>query len=91
MFLTTRDEMVQYYTTNPSVPARVDITAADIGMGDNENFAKMIEMASGIYFWPDNCMSSDAANLYYTFPCQVLVGNMTPMELAEMLDEAQED
>ena len=44
-----------------------------------------------IYFWPDNCMSSDACNIYYSFPCQVLVGNMTPMELAQRIDDAQED
>ena len=88
-FLTSRDELIRYYTQTPAVPIRPDITAEDIGMADNELFAKLVGMSEGVYFFPDNCLSLDAVNLYYTMPAQVLVGNMTPMELAEMMDEAQ--
>ena len=90
-FLVSHDEMVEYYKANPSVPARKDITAEDIGLADDPLFARMVGMAGGTYYWPDNCLSPDAANVYYQFPCQVLVGNMTALELAEMLDEAMED
>lgn len=90
-FLTSRDELIKYYTQTPAIPIRSDITASDIGQEDNPLFAKMMDMSAGIYYWPDNCLSLDAANIYYSMPAQVLVGNMTAMELAEMMDEAQMD
>lgn len=90
-FLLSRDEMIEYYKASPRVPIRTDITAEDIGVTDDELFQISTEMSAGIYYWPDNCLSTDAGNIYYSLPAQVLVGNMTAMELAEMMDEAQLD
>lgn len=80
-FLLSRDEMVSMYTKNTAIPIRTDITAADIGRTDDPYFAQAVEMAGGLYFWPDNCLSADVVNIYCSLPCQVLVGNMSLDEL----------
>lgn len=91
-FLASKEIMLTHYQAIPSVPLRTDITAEDIGVADDPIFKKCIEMSSSIYYWPDNCLSADAGNIYYSnMPSQVLVGTMTPMELAEMMDDAQAD
>lgn len=73
------------------VPIRTDITAADIGRTDDPYFAQAVEMAGGLYFWPDNCLSADVVNIYCSLPCQVLVGNMSLDELTRAMDDAQLD
>lgn len=73
------------------IPIRTDITAADIGRTDDPYFAQAVEMAGGLYFWPDNCLSADVVNIYCSLPCQVLVGNMSLDELTRAMDDAQID
>ena len=90
-FLLSRDEMVSMYTKNSAIPIRTDITAADIGRTDDPYFAQAVEMAGGLYFWPDNCLSADVVNIYCSLPCQVLVGNMSLDELTRAMDDAQLD
>ena len=90
-FLLSRDEMVSMYTKNTAIPIRTDITAADIGRTDDPYFAQAVEMAGGLYFWPDNCLSADVVNIYCSLPCQVLVGNMSLDELTRAMDDAQLD
>lgn len=91
-FMATKEIMISHYKAIPSVPIRTDITAEDIGKDDDPIFKKCIEMSSSIYYWPDNCLSVDAGNIYYSnMPSQVLVGAMTPLELAQMMDDAQAD
>ena len=90
-FLLSRDEMVSMYTKNTAIPIRTDITAADIGRTDDLYFAQAVEMAGGLYFWPDNCLSADVVNIYCSLPCQVLVGNMSLDELTRAMDDAQLD
>lgn len=90
MFLSSKDEMVEFYKQRVAIPLRTDITAEEIGQGDDPLYAKCVQMADSIYYYPDNCISSDAAAVYYKMLCQVLVGNMTPMELALEMDNAQE-
>lgn len=91
-FMASKEIMITHYQAIPSVPIRTDITAEDIGKADDPIFKQCVEIASSIYYWPDNCMSVDAANIWYSnMPSQVLVGAMTPLELAQMMDEAQAD
>lgn len=90
-FLSSYDETLAYYKTSPGIPARTDITAEDIGMAEDPVFVQASEMAKNIYFWPDNFMSSDVTNVFRTFASQVLVGQVSPQEFAEMMDEAQLD
>jgi ABC-type sugar transport system, periplasmic component len=84
-----RDELIEYYKGYPTVPHRKDITAEDIGKTSDPIFSKLISWKDDISYWPDNCLSSEAGAVYQKFACQVLVGNMTPKELAKKMDEAQ--
>lgn len=90
-FLLSRDEMIRYYTVAPEVPIRTDITAEDIGAADDKFLAIATEMSAGISYWPDNNLNADVANVYYSMPGQVLVGNMSVDELTQMMDEASLD
>lgn len=89
-FLTSKDEFIKYYSTKGSIPVRSDITAEELNRTD-PLYPFLNEMAKDVYYWPDNCMSQDAANVFYAQLNQVLVGKLAPEELARMLDEAQED
>lgn len=84
-----RDELIEYYKGYPTVPHRKDITAEDLGKVNDPIFSKLLSWKDDISYWPDNCMSSEAGAVFQKFACQVLVGNMTPQELAKKMDEAQ--
>ena len=85
-----KDELIEFYKKYPTVPHRKDITAEDMGKGNDEIFKKMLSWKDDISYWPDNCMSSEAGGVFQKFASQVLVGNITPKELAQKMDEAQE-
>lgn len=91
-FLASRENLIMFSQHNPGVPLRTDISAEEVGLADDPIYSKLVSVASSIYYWPDNCLSVDAGNVFYSdMPSQVLIGAMTPLELAQMMDEAQTD
>lgn len=89
-FLCTKEEMTEYNKGKSGIPSRLDLDMNEIGR-DDPLFPEIVAMTKDIYYWPDNCMSLDAANVIYAQLGQCMVGNITPDELLQMLDEAQEE
>lgn len=87
--VTSKEEMMEYYQPSPGIPMRTDISLEDLGKADDALFSKVFDLRENIIYWPDNCMSAEAAGVFPQFAAQVLVGNMTPMEFAQKMDEAQ--
>lgn len=87
--VTSKEEMTEFYQINPGIPMRTDITLEDLGKADDALFSKVFELRENIIYWPDNCMSAEAGGVFPQFASQVLVGNMTPLEFAQKMDEAQ--
>ncbi|GHU65659.1 sugar ABC transporter substrate-binding protein [Spirochaetia bacterium] len=86
--LTSKSEQVSYCTVNFMIPARTDITPAEIGRADNPYFNEMASWIPSIYYWADNCMDSVYATLFYNEPVNVLVGRISPRDFAARLDAA---
>jgi maltose-binding protein MalE len=88
--LMSKYELTEYLKVLYGVPARTDITAADLGRDNDPLFQEMVSWAADIYFWPDNCMDSDYQSIFYDLPNQVLVGNMTVDEFIRRMDAVKE-
>jgi ABC-type glycerol-3-phosphate transport system substrate-binding protein len=86
--LVSREEQIEFYKAFFMIPSRLDVATADIGRSNDLIFNKLVSWAKDVYFWPDNCMDAKFLDIYYSMPSQVLIGNMTPRELAVRMDQA---
>jgi ABC-type glycerol-3-phosphate transport system substrate-binding protein len=89
--LMSRDELTEYLKVLYGIPARIDISAEDMGRNQDPLFEKMVSWAADIYYWPDNCMDADYQTVFYDLPSQVLVGNMTVDEFIRRMDAVKEE
>ena len=89
-YITSKEEMIEYYKISPGIPMRTDITVEEIGLADDPLYTEAIGLRSNIVYWADNVMSAEAASTFSQFASQVLVGNMTVEDLARQMDESQQ-
>lgn len=86
-FLSSKKETVIWDKLSGNLPIRKDVTAAEIGL-TLPLYQRILDRAThGVLYWVDNTQQPEVMNLYYRLATLVLIGQMTPMEMAKQLDQ----
>lgn len=85
-FLSSKEEVLKLYETQVKVPVRKDITAAELKLKEGSIGAKLFAWSKNYVFWVDNSLSSPVVDDFSKLLPLVLVGKMSPMDLANQLD-----
>jgi len=86
-FLNSKKEVLEFYKVQPKVPIRKDITKQEMGLKDGTVAAKLFDWGQNYVFWVDNSLSSVVVDDFAKLLPLVLVGKMTPQELAQQIDK----
>jgi len=86
-FINSKDEVLKFYKVQTKVPIRKDLTQEDLGLKPGSIGAKLFDWSQNYVFWVDNSLSSPVVDDFAKLLPLVLVGEMTPQELAEQLDK----
>jgi raffinose/stachyose/melibiose transport system substrate-binding protein len=90
-FINSRENHLALLKRYPRLPIRQDITLKDLGWEGIPVFEKAFGMGKNVILFPDNNMSPDVANEFYKLGVLVVVGKMTPEEMAKRLDTMVQD
>ena len=86
-FLNSKEEVLLLQKVNVSIPARTDISLAELGWPKDSNIAKLFPYVSNYIYWVDNLLTPGVAEVYYKETPLVGLGKMTPLELAQEMDK----
>jgi ABC-type glycerol-3-phosphate transport system substrate-binding protein len=86
-FLNSKSEVLELYKTQTKVPIRKDLTEKDLNLKPGSIGAKLFDWSKNYVFWVDNSLSSQVVDDFNKLLPLVLVGKMTPAELAQQLDK----
>lgn len=84
-FLNSKTSTIEICKNMGCFPARNDITTEELGWSDDLH-KKMVEYSQNTAFWIDNSLPADHIGELMKFFPNVMVGKMTPEELAAQID-----
>jgi ABC-type glycerol-3-phosphate transport system substrate-binding protein len=85
-FLCSKAEVLEMQKFQPTVPLRNDITPDELGLKPGTIALTIFKWSPDYLYWPDNLIMPGVVQTLYDNLPLVLVGKMTPMELALKLD-----
>ena len=86
-FLSSKKEVLEFLKVQQKVPVRKDITADEIGLKAGSPAAKLFSWSKDYVYFVDNQLTPSIAEEFYKLPTLVLVGKMTPQEMAAEMDK----
>ena len=85
-FLSSKAEVQELLKSQPFVPIRKDISAAEMGYAPGSVQEKMYSFKDKYVYFVDNILTAGVVDEYYKLCPLVLVGKMTPKDFAAALD-----
>ena len=86
-FLNSKKEVLEFYKVQTKVPVRKDISVAEMNVKAGSVAAKLLEWSKSYTFWVDNSITPAVVEDFYKLTPLVLVGKMTPKDLAAQYDK----
>lgn len=90
-FINNRENAITMVKLISKLPQRTDITPEDLGWAGNPVYEKAMAACNNLFPWNDNAMQSDVMNEYYKQTLLAVIGNITPEECAQALDQVAYD
>lgn len=85
-FLASKEVHAELADHMGKLPLRTDVTAEELNIEAGTVYEQMYEAAQGYVFWVDNLLKPDVAAELMAMSAQVVIGQMTPEDLAKDLD-----
>jgi raffinose/stachyose/melibiose transport system substrate-binding protein len=86
-FLNSKAEVLEFYKIQSKVPVRNDISVAELNLKAGTVPAQLLEFSKTYTYWVDNSLIQSAGNDLYKLVPLVMVGKMTPAQLAAQFDK----
>lgn len=84
-FLSSKEAVIEICKNMGCFPSRNDVTVEELGWSDDLH-RQMVEYSRSTAFWIDNSLPAEHIGELMTFFPNVVVGRMTPEELAQQID-----
>ncbi|WP_066684333.1 extracellular solute-binding protein [Christensenella intestinihominis] len=85
-FLASKEVHAELADHMSKLPLRTDVTAEELNIEAGSVYEQMYDAAQGYVFWVDNLLKPDVAAELMAMSAQVVIGQMTPEDLAKDLD-----
>lgn len=89
-FLSSKEELLEYYKIEFFMPLRNDITTKEMGWDTDNEMTKIFQWTRNPVAWMDAMISQDIYSEIVQYAPVVLTGKMTPEEMGRKLDEKVE-
>jgi raffinose/stachyose/melibiose transport system substrate-binding protein len=86
-FLNSKAEVLEFYKTQAKVPIRKDITEAELNLKAGTVSSQLLQFSKAYTYWVDNSVTQAVSNDMYKLVQLVMVGKMTPAQLAAQYDK----
>lgn len=87
-FLSSKEEVLNFYKVQAKVPVRTDITQADMGVQPGSVVSKLFDWSQNYVFWIDNSIPPSVVDNFTKYIPTVLVGKMSTDDFLKLLDDS---